>query len=875
MPLHNLPIKRKLVAFVLIITLSVLIVSYLALLSYESRTYKQTTTRSLSTLADIISSNSTAALMYDDPKLAREILAGLRADPDVVEAALFDKKGRLYSTYQTSPDPVAFPASPAADGIRFNMRELTLYEPVIQGNTRVGTLYLKTDLGGMYRRLGVYGLILLAMLAGSGALAFFLSNRFQRQISEPILNLANTAKIISGRKDYSVRAKKTSTDELGYLTDAFNSMLDQIQLHHAALEESEKRFRVVADSAPVLIWLANPDKRYAWVNKRWLSFVGRPLAREIGEAWAEDVHPDDRESCQKIYAAAFDARQEFHLEYRRRRADGEYRWLLDHGVPRFQGGEFAGYIGSCVEIHDRKVAEAALRESELQMRLITDRASVFLCQIDRAHRFKFANLAYASRYGREPQDLAGLHVSDIVGPGVYGMLRKYIDSALAGHREEFELSIPYPVLGTRWVHVVYMPAREIDGQVTGLVAVLTDFTERRQAQEQLERARDEAVAASRAKDDFLAALSHELRTPLSPVLLIASDGATNPDLAGPVRADFETVRKNVELEARLIDDLLDITRITRGRLTLDMKSVDVQTVLNDALATVRAELDRKQIALSLTVAPHRLQVWGDSVRLQQVFWNVLKNAVKFTPECGRISIVTELSGKPGSVIVRIADTGIGMTPEEMQRVFTAFSQGDHAKGNSTHRFGGLGLGLAISHKVVELHAGQISVSSEGRDRGCTVVIALPLATGEPGKPCESDLPATTTATTAPAAPAASVGRSVLLVEDHAPTRTALERLLQRRDYRVLPAASLAEAQAIAADEKIDLVISDIGLPDGSGYELMAGLRQRYRVKGIALSGYGMEEDVAQSHAAGFIVHLIKPVGVQSLERALAAVADDR
>jgi PAS domain S-box-containing protein len=887
MSLNDLPIKRKLVAFVLIITLSVLILSYLILLSYETRTYRETVRHSLATLADIISSNSTAALMYDDPKLAREILSGLRAEPDVVEAALFDKKGRLYSTYQTSADPVAFPMSPAPDGIRFGWQALTLYEPVIQGQTRVGTLYLKSDLSGMHVRLAVYGLILLSMLAGSGVLAFLLSNRLLRQISEPILSLTNTAKVISEHKDYRVRARKTSTDELGYLTDAFNGMLDEIERHHAVLEESEQRFRAVADSAPVLIWLANPDKQITWFNKSWLAFTGRSLAEEIAGHWTDTIHPDDREECGRIYAAAFDARREFRMEYRRRRADGEYRWLLVHGVPRFQGGKFVGYIGSCVEIHDRKVAEAALRESEMQMRLITDRASVFLCQLDRDHRFKVVNPAYASRYGRRPQEFVGRHVSEFSTPAVYAVTRKHIESTLEGHREEFELEMPYPTLGLRWVHIVYMPAREVSGRVMGLVAVITDLTERRQTEKELERARDEAVAASRAKDDFLAALSHELRTPLSPVLLLASDGAGNTALPPEIRTDFETIRKNVELEARLIDDLLDITRITRDRLNLDLSVFDLHTVLRDALTTVRAELDRKRIELILTLHPDPLDVRGDAVRLQQVFWNILKNAVKFTPEAGRITIATAHSSEPPELCVRITDTGIGMTPQEIDRVFAAFSQGDHAAGGGSHRFGGLGLGLAISQKVVELHAGRISVVSEGRNHGCTFSIALPPAAATqnhlspvaahasagrfPSGETDHARPAELTARPFDPAPAP---RCVLLVEDHAPTRAAMERLLRRRRYRVLLAVSVAEARRAAAREKIDLVISDIGLPDGSGYALMAELQERHQIPGIALSGYGMEDDIAQSQAAGFAVHLIKPVGIQALDKALAIVARD-
>jgi signal transduction histidine kinase len=233
----------------------------------------------------------------------------------------------------------------------------------------------------------------------------------------------------------------------------------------------------------------------------------------------------------------------------------------------------------------------------------------------------------------------------------------------------------------------------------------------------MERARDEALAASRAKDDFLAALSHELRTPLNPVLLLASEAVKNPHLPPEVRMDFDTIAKNVALEARLIDDLLDLTRMTRGHLVLHPYPVDIHAALQDAVATVQAELKQKQLQLSLSLEAELHTVRGDATRLLQVFWNILKNAVKFTPEGGKISVTTRACAASGILEVEIADTGIGMSPEEIDRIFNAFSQGDHAINGDVHRFGGVGLGLAISRVLVELHQGQINASSAGRGHG--------------------------------------------------------------------------------------------------------------------------------------------------------------
>jgi CheY-like chemotaxis protein/anti-sigma regulatory factor (Ser/Thr protein kinase) len=317
------------------------------------------------------------------------------------------------------------------------------------------------------------------------------------------------------------------------------------------------------------------------------------------------------------------------------------------------------------------------------------------------------------------------------------------------------------------------------------------------------------------------------------------------------------------MEARLIDDLLDLTRITRGKVILEKNFANVHSVLRDALTQVREEMNQKQIVLDLRLNATQHTIYADTVRLQQIFWNLLKNAVKFTPEKGQITV--ETTAKDNKLSVVISDTGIGMTPDEIAGVFHAFSQGEHAAG--AHRFGGLGLGLSISQKLAEFHSGKIIAVSDGRDRGSTFTVELPLAAQEaarnaaPAKPPE-DLPSGITPRTI----------RILLVEDHEPTRTTLTGLLLRRRYQVSAAATAAEARALAGARSFDLLITDIGLPDGNGYDLMNELGQKNHLRGIALTGYGMEHDVARSETAGFDAHLTKPVRIQSLEAALEVTA---
>jgi signal transduction histidine kinase len=330
--------------------------------------------------------------------------------------------------------------------------------------------------------------------------------------------------------------------------------------------------------------------------------------------------------------------------------------------------------------------------------------------------------------------------------------------------------------------------------------VSLDITQRKETESEQVRLREEAVRASRAKDDFLATLSHELRTPLNPVLLVASDAAQDADFPPAARASFELIRKNVELEARLIDDLLDLTTIVRGKLVIRKEAVDVHTILSDAIAAVQPEFEAKRVALTTSLAAGEHTVFADEVRLVQVFINLLKNAVKFTSEQGRVELHTAAAGS-GRIKIHLSDTGIGMTVAELERVFGAFEQGDHATEQGAHRFGGLGLGLAISQRLVELHGGTIQAFSEGRDRGTSFTIELPLHrySGVPSVDGNPPLAAIRELN-------ATAENRILLVEDHEPTRRTLAQLLRRRNYSVSSAASLAEAREQAAGATFDLVV---------------------------------------------------------------------
>ena len=394
-------------------------------------------------------------------------------------------------------------------------------------------------------------------------------------------------------------------------------------------------------------------------------------------------------------------------------------------------------------------------------------------------------------------------------------------------------------------------------RIASYIAVAIDRTLRERA----------VIDASRAKDDFLAALSHELRTPLNPVLLVASDSAENPAYPAEARDAFRMIENNVRLEARLIDDLLDLTRIEHGKLGLEFEVLDVHTALNDALLNVRGEIIAHELTVHTEMRAAHHTVRADAGRLQQVFWNVIKNAVKFTPRGGQVWVTTAVGPLGNELVVQVRDTGIGMEPAELQKIFGAFMQGDHAPRGHSHRFGGLGLGLAISEKLVSLHGGRIEAASEGKDRGSTFSIYLPLvaSTG-----VLSPRPAASASGSAHPLPSGE-GKKILLVEDHEATRSSLAHLLRRRGYVVVAVASKSAALHEAAQQQFGLVLSDIGLPDGDGFDLMRQLQKLHGLTGIALTGYGMEEDLARSSNAGFSAHLTKPINVQLLDRTLEDV----
>lgn len=382
---------------------------------------------------------------------------------------------------------------------------------------------------------------------------------------------------------------------------------------------------------------------------------------------------------------------------------------------------------------------------------------------------------------------------------------------------------------------------------------------------ELNRSRDELRQANQAKDHFLAILSHELRTPLTPILAVVSQHCESPSVPAALRKDLAMIKRNIELEARLIDDLLDLTRIVQGKLEVQSENVDLENVVRHVVETNLSSENAATISTEFLALNTRIR--GDSSRLTQVIWNLLRNAIKFTPADGHITV--RLWNEKDQIVFEITDTGIGIEPEKLATIFEAFEQGSR---QVTRKFGGLGLGLAISKAIVLRHAGTITARSEGKDKGTSFQVRLPNAAAATAGSIV--LPRTTPPPSPQKIrPEEKKALHILLVEDHPDTRDIMERLLSAQGYKITLAQGVASAAKAAAESgPFDILISDLGLEDGSGFDVIAEVSKHQSIPAIALSGYGMEADIQKSLAAGFSHHLVKPVDFGKLDEAIASLS---
>ena len=624
--------------------------------------------------------------------------------------------------------------------------------------------------------------------------------------------------------------------------------------------QAEDRARTILESITDAFFAVSRDWKFTYVNRQAERVLNRKRDELVGKViW--EVYPG---LVGTEFERAYRRVVEEHVAVSVTSFYADHgKWYEVHAYPVTDG--ISIYFR---DVTDRKRDEQALheaaevlRESEERFRLIADAMPqiVWVTRPDGYH--EYYNRRWYEYIGLDFERTRGDQWSNPLHPDDRGRARvRWQRSLETGEPYEIEYRFRRHDGEYRWFLARALPVRGGDGAIVKWYGTCTDIHDQKLFWADRERllaseraARAEAERASEAKSEFLATLSHELRTPLTPVLLTVSLMESHPGLPDDLREDVATIRRNIELESRLISDLLDLTRITRGKMQLDEEDVDLHLVVRSAVDICQREASAK-LAVKLGASRHTVR--GDATRLQQVFWNLINNAMKFTAPEGEIT-VRSLDAAGGRVRVEVTDTGAGIETSILPRLFDAFEQGD---ARTVRQQAGLGLGLTISKRIVDAHGGTITAHSEGRGRGATFAVELPVVSA-PKPEVDEQHPA----------PATGTVRSleVLLVEDHEPTLSILTRLLRRLGHRVTGVTTVASATQAAQQDGFDLIISDLGLPDGSGLDFIRRLPDRYAGRVIALTGYGMESDIAASKEAGFAEHLTKPVDLATLEAAMS------
>lgn len=640
--------------------------------------------------------------------------------------------------------------------------------------------------------------------------------------------------------------------------------------------ESERRVRGMLDSLPEHIAVLDAGGVIEFVNASWRSFA----ATNGGAAPVVSVGVNYLSVCRRSAASGDEIagrcadlldevlggrRDDFAMEYPCHAA-GERRWFVMHA--RRYGDGTSGAIISHVDITARKLAEENIRASEARLAAALEGGRMGLWEWNLNDNHSVWN---ATEY-----ELLGLPVGegnvptnlffDRVHPDDAGPLNRVLSDVMkAGSEFYHEVRIRRADGQERWLAAAGKLIRDASGKPRTMIGVNYDITRRKLIEEQLgeakriaEQAKAAAEGANASKDKFLAMLSHELRTPLTPVLTATELLQSDSTLSADSQECVQMIRRNVEIEMRLIDDLLDITRISRDKLVLQPRRLNVHLEISIAVRSFRHEASAKLLLIETSLDADEHHIEADPSRFQQVIRNLISNSIKFTPASGRIAIRTS-NTDANELRIEVIDTGVGIAPEVLPTVFNAFEQGGR---ETTRQFGGLGLGLAICKTITELHQGRIVATSQGAGKGATFTLHFPI----------SAIPKPV-AKIKPPRPLAELNCAILLVEDDDDSRRMLGRLLLRIGCKVETAGTVADALRLAKAQKFDVVISDISLPDATGLDLMREFKSRYEIKGIALTGHGAEDDVDKSKAAGFEAHLTKPIDFFTLKKTLHQITE--
>lgn len=628
------------------------------------------------------------------------------------------------------------------------------------------------------------------------------------------------------------------------------------------------QFETLLSQAPLGVYVVDDEFRLSHLNAGAVKAFG-DIPDLVGRDFSDILHilwePTTADEIVNIFRHTLATGEPYETgeiaEQRNDRKKMEYyQWRIDRLT--LPNGKY-GVVCYFMDISNQVNARHVIQESEERFRTLVSVIADVSWVADAAGNFSTPQLAWETFTGQSWETSQGLGWMNAFHPEDRASIQAtWLAACNSGRLFECNGRMWHAASQTwRYFTARATPVFNPDHSVREWVGSCTDVDVQKHTEAALRLARDQAEEVSRAKDRFLAVLSHELRTPLTPVLMTVAAMEHDPQLSPEVREDLAMVKRNIELETKLIDDLLDLSRITSGKLVLKSETVDLHEVLQRVFAICLPQAREQKVNLELQATGDILLVDADAARLQQIFWNVVRNAIKFTPAGGYI-LVTTARLEDGRCEVRVQDSGVGIPAEALPHVFDAFEQGG---ANVTRQFGGLGLGLAICSTLVSMHGGSIRAESKGEGKGTTFIIDLPCS-----------IHTTRSAVSGFPESSSSGGRQtrLLLVDDHSDTLRTLSRMLRRKGFQVLTADSVASAKLVATNQVFDLLVSDLGLPDGNGYEIMRHVQEHRGVTGIAMSGYGMEEDISRSREAGFREHLVKPVDFNHLLAAIERVTKD-
>ena len=593
-------------------------------------------------------------------------------------------------------------------------------------------------------------------------------------------------------------------------------------------------------------------------NDSFLQFTGhtREELAARGLNWKKIIQSDGGSQMMEVVAREGISAP---LEKTCLRKDGRTFPVLVRGALLTSTNQVVAFV---VDLSDQKSTEAQLRHSRRLMDRVAEATPDMLFLLNMVSmRIQYVNHRSGDLLGYPPevvQAFSPAELRDLVHPddiNDIAELAEQFDSVTDGGVLETDFRLLNAAGEYRLIRIRAVAFERSLGKCREILALGQDVTQQHATQNALRESHERLEAAGRSKDQFLAALSHELRTPLNPVMAMVSMLEQDARIPPEVREDVHIIRRNVELEARLIDDLLDLTRITHGKMRLNLEAIRADEKVLNALQICRDDLDAKHITLKTHLLASNQTITADAARCQQVVWNLLKNAIKFTPVGGTIHIQTS-NPATDTWQLEVIDSGVGITPNMLPHIFDAFEQAGR-----NLQFGGLGLGLAISKTIVEMHNGRISASSDGPGRGATFRVELPIR--HVAAPMQAAPPS--------AAPASAEELCVLLVEDHEDTARVMARVLRALGHRVAIAGTVKHAAELAEAEAFDLLVCDIGLPDGTGLDVVRAMHAVRRIPAIAVTGYGMDADINRSIAAGFDAHVTKPVDIHRLADLIATI----